>query len=676
MRHINCRAQALVVLAGLLTGSASARLVEQQKGVFVEDFAPEIYGELESAGLKGPKSMKITKPGGKSALHLRGAQQSVLYYGDTKYKDFVLEVEMQKKGGSYAGVVVRDHWRVYFQMRNYLALNASCRRRDLPSGQLWKSSGRFGGKRTLKIVCVGPVLHAYVDGKSMFKYTIPDEPGRIGFYAHNGEAYYHRFRVDTHVDPLEAVTAKPVAPDDALVFDPGKNVDFKIDVGNYTDTAQQVRVSAAVKTWDDEVLKEGSRQVRAVGGNTPVEFDMGRLPKGFYKVAMQAECGGRQVASNDDIPLAVHERWNGTFEAPLIPIAPYSKYQCETSPLYKYTYAHAIARSLRDHHINAIVACPMMFGYDTKVFDIFHSYGVAIVARSGGNMGHPAVVGALVHDEPKMEEMPKLKKQYEQLRAKTDKPFTTCLVGEATGLGGSVPKWEILEPTGPGLRAFRWYGVKKSFYDALHPLHYKGNLLPLADVLRVVEASSETPYWFVPPSFGATQHEGYFMNPTPAQMKTLMHLPMAYGCRGLLPFCLQPQSNRESAMIEQKSIKPCDGKYAAMAEVAKKINAHAKLLVSLTHGGFDVRCRSPFVEVVPRKDPTGKLYVYVVNKNARAPVETQLLVWADSWRLDSVKSVYDGKALPVRQDAEGYLTMPLSLEPGDGDLLVTDARRK
>lgn len=32
-------------------------------------------------------------------------------------------MRMKKISGNYAGVVVRDHWRVYLQMRNYLSLN-------------------------------------------------------------------------------------------------------------------------------------------------------------------------------------------------------------------------------------------------------------------------------------------------------------------------------------------------------------------------------------------------------------------------------------------------------------------------------------------------------------------------------------------------------------------------
>jgi hypothetical protein len=88
-----------------------------------------------------------------------------------------------------------------------------------------------------------------------------------------------------------------------------------------------------------------------------------------------------------------------------------------------------------------------------------------------------------------------------------------------------------------------------------------------------------------------------------------------------------------------------------------------------------VRCRSPFVEVVPRSGPDGTLYAYVVNKNAKEPVSTRLLVWAGTWEMKSVRSVYSGRSLQVARDDEGYLSVPVTLAAGDGDLLVTDASR-
>jgi len=668
-----------------LSGSARAGLEEVEKGVFVDDFekggvdglsVDEAIAKRKDPKLV-PQVMKIQNDGDGKALFLKGAFQNSLYYCGKTFKDFSLEAEIKKGRGSYGGVVVRDRWRVYFQMRGFLCLNAQSGTEGVPDGELWKSAETFTGYHKLKVVCVGPLLHVYVDGRSMVRYRIAEGAGRVGFYSHGGgEVSCRSFRIETQVDPLEALQVEPQAPKDALVFTPDEAVKLDFAVHNYLDQEQTVEIAASVNTWAGETLKAGGRQAVKVGaaGSALATFDLGRLAAGFFRIDLQADCQGKPICRKDDIPLAIQRPWTGTFQAPLIPLAPYSKYMCEKSPLYMYTYAHAMANSLREHNLNAVVADPMLFT-TPKVYDIFRSYGIAVITRSAGYIDHPAVIGALVEDEPKMEEMETLKAKYESLRQQTDKPFTTCMVGEATGLGDTVQKWEILRSTKPGLRCLRWYGVKKSYYDALHDLKYKGNLLPLPDLLRVVEASEETPYWFVIPSFGGTDHEAYYQDPSPPQLTCMMHLAMAYGARGLLFYTLHRERDRWAALVEQKSLQPCDRKYEALASVAARIQAQASLLVSLRHGPLDMRCSDPCVEVVPREAPdTGRLYAYVVNKNAKAPASIRLWVPARAWELAKVEDVFAGKRLDVTRDEAGFLGTSLALEPGEGTLLATDAK--
>jgi hypothetical protein len=66
-------------------------------------------------------------------------------------------------------------------------------------------------------------------------------------------------------------------------------------------------------------------------------------------------------------------------------------------------------------------------------------------------------------------------------------------------------------------------------------------------------------------------------------------------------------------------------------------------------------------------------YVYAVNKDTRSPVSSRLLLWAEKWALAGVRDVYSGKALEVKPpDEEGYLSVPLTLEPGEGQLLAME----
>ena len=665
------------VLLGLLANGAAADFREIEKGVLVEDFEAGGLGQFVPYGKEGkgkasmPAVLEIATDAGKAALHLKGTFHSRAYLRDRTFKDFAFTARMRKASGNYAGLVVRDHWRVYLQMKCYLSVNS-----DAPGqqskGELLKSGEAFPGYHNLKVVCAGPLLHAYVDGKVVFKHKIAPSAGRIGLYAHGGgEAYYDELRVETGVSADHYVLVEPVAPGGCLVFAPNENVVLRFRASDFSGSEQLVTIAASLKTWAGQVVKQPKpRELKATaGGDSIAAFDVGRTAPGFYRVDLHATCGGKGVSGVDDLPVAVQERGSvAKLTPPTIPVAAYYKYFNRTSPLYRNTYAHAAARSLKDHHFNAVVAGP---SFTRETIDIFRGYGIATIAR-GKFLDHPAVIGTLSSDEPKPDQIASLKQTYEKLRQATDKPVTTCMVGEGIGLGrpsDPVVMWRQLEPD---LRCFRWYGIKKSYYGILHDLKYKG-CLPLSSVLRIVEASSDTPYWFVPPALGRPQHEAYFHKPLPAQTRGMMHLALAYGADGILFWAFQTHRGWP-CFVEQKSLEPNDGNYAAAAEVAATIDKHAELIKSLEHAGLDIRCPSPAVAAVPRKSAKdGKLYVYAVNKDTSNPVTTRLLLWAETWTLTNVRDVFTGQRLPIARDEEGYWSIPLKLRPGGGRLLATDA---
>jgi len=325
----------IVILAACsVTGSSLAALKEVEKGVFVEDFEggypDQLRVDAKATGQKVvlPEVLKIEKENGRAVLHLKGGGfHNRVYYQDRKFKDFTLEVRMKKTAGSYAGIVVREHWRVYFQMRGYLAINS-----ELPElqskGELFKSGEEFKGYHELKVVCAGPLLHVYVDDQPLVTYRIPAGEGRIGFYSHGGgEAFYDDLRIDTRVAPEHYVLVEPEAPDGALVFPPETPVALKAKISNFSDSAKQVAVAASVRTWSGQAVKQEIRQEVTAGLNAEsvAEFDVGRISAGFYRVDLQASCDGKQVSKADDLPLAVQPRGSGQFKAPTLPVGAYYK---------------------------------------------------------------------------------------------------------------------------------------------------------------------------------------------------------------------------------------------------------------------------------------------------------------------------------------------------------------
>jgi hypothetical protein len=309
--------------------------------------------------------------------------------------------------------------------------------------------------------------------------------------------------------------------------------------------------------------------------------------------------------------------------------------------------------------MNAAVACG---AFEPDVVDVLNRYGVAVVERGGVYMDHPGVIGTLLGDEPGAEEMDYYRVQYEDLRQKTDKPITTCCVGEGIGLGGKYFFWK---ETNPKVRAFRWYGYKKHFYGIQHHLIYKG-VLPLSDVLRISYTSFDTPYWLLPLSNGGTEHEAYFQYPSPAEHRGTLHLAMAYGARGILFYGLQ--AGFGVGLVETVTLVPNGGNLEAIGEVAGNIQRHGELLKSLEVGKFDARCESPDVEPVPLHDGKDGRYVYVINRNTTDSVACKVF-WPVKLDRASVRDVYAGADISAVVEGP-YVTVPLELRPGDGKLLA------
>jgi hypothetical protein len=497
---------------------------------------------------------------------------------------------------------------------------------------------------------------------------------------------------------VQGLQVTPVDEDEALVFPLADDVRLTLRTTN--PTGRDVGLVASVRPFQGVPLAAGEREKALAQGQTLVAYgvsqycridtlsdqtiksveaiaktgagevrvNLGRLPRGLHMLDLDF-IQGEATLKNTKYPLFMAEDVEPReYAAPALPVGVYTRqmqYRRTEGPLWWKTYCHAMALDLRRHHVNAVIACG---GFSPGEVEIYNRYGLAGISRSGQMLDHPGVMASLIDDEPHPgEELEALKRKYAELRQKTDAIITTCMIGESMGLGTAGDPVNLWKELNPQARLFRWYGVKKHFYDALYPVYYKG-ALPFTSVLRIVEASSEIPWWVTLPAFGNDAHEAYFQNPAPAQVRCMTHLALAYGADGLIFFQYQ------EGLVDPVTLRPRDDKLAALGEVLGAIQPHMKLLRSLKHVGLDVRCPSPVVEALPLGVPEGPLHVYAVNKDARHPVSTQLLLWADVWQVSSLRDVYGGQELPLTRDAEGYWSARLTLEPGEGKLLVTDAK--
>jgi len=351
-----------------------------------------------------------------------------------------------------------------------------------------------------------------------------------------------------------------------------------------------------------------------------------------------------------------------------------------TSPRTDAAYVRAVAKSLKDHHFNAVVDNGR---FTRETLDIFGENGISVITRDGKFMDHPAVIAGLVGGDAapgkgQVKDIAALKQQYEALGRKTDKPLLPCTPGERLGLFGPDDPRNLWDALQPKVRCFRWYGVARGHYGVLHKRADRG-WLSFGSVMQVACPKGGypggAPCWVVLQAFGKNERETEYQNPSPAQIRAMMNLALAYGAKGVLLYALQ-DCDGWTCLVDEKSLKPSDGKYAAAAEVAARAAAHAELIASLKEGGLDIRCPNPAVDAVPLSDGKGRLCVYAVNKDAKNPVTTRLMLWADRWLWTTAQDVFNhGEVHKVKpRDEEGYLTLPLTLAPGEGKLFVTDVK--
>jgi len=672
---------AVLVLTGLCCTDVGASLEEVEDGVFVDDFEDGMLLDWE---LDDGTDAELTEGEENSLLNVRGKGRLVL--ADLEFKNFAAEVTIS---GGGAGIEFGGKYRAVLTTAWDGSLRVSEKRKELA---MLKRGYKIGGSYRLKIVSVGPFVRVYVNGRKEFEKTDASPvKGPLALVTDELGALLDDVRITAKLSPEDGALAVPVEEDQALVF--SSETDAKLHLKTVNATGRDLRLGAAIRhpkaTYVGEsatgaktkgrIVKYGTKYfytVEAVAGEPvaraetvlkpksekAIDLNLGKVPPGSYLLELSFAWAGKEQSHRLCLFIVFKDVEPVEYRPPVIPVGAYSSREPKAmkmeDPLWWHTYMHAFGLTLKQHHLNAIVACGACEPEDIK---ILNRYGVAVVTRGDMYLDDPGVIATFLGDEPAPSEREFYRMEYDRVQKMTDKPVSTCCVGESIGLGGKYFFWQ---ETQPRVRAFRWYGFKKHFYGIHHHLIYKG-WLPLSDVLRISYTSFDTPYWLLPLSNGGKDHEAYFQFPSAAQHRGTLHLAMAYGARGVLSYCLQEAFG--ASLVNTVFLTPNGGNMAAIGEVAGHIQKHAELLCSLKVGKFDVRCESPDIEPVPLHDGKDGRYVYAVNRNTKEALACKLF-WPLKQGRTKVRDVYADSAVQA-EIGESFVNVSFGLAPGDGRLL-------
>ena len=676
------RISLVMAIVGLVWSTASGEGPKKAKGgIIVCDFEnglPKDWKLTSSRGArpKNTPNAELEKNGGNTVLEL--GKDALMTLGDEALLNFSIEATMRREYDNtqaHVGFQFRNGYKAYFRRPGRI---------ELTGPKQAKGRGFARNRSTYKpvhfrIVVVGPVVRFFVDGKYEGQFDeLELTPGPVALYQkglkHN--VYFDNVKLNTRVNPQQFLVCEPVTGEDqALVFDPDKDVKLAFKVTNHAAEAQEAELGIEVATFDGRPVfgTTTAPMLVGAGASQTLATNLGRLPEGYYRV--------RLLPTGKTVPLAVHVRGTVTEDQitmPKILTGVYWYYFAwELPPVWWNTYVHAACNDLRKHHFNTIICAA---GMPTSAIDIAMQYGIRCFVRGGGkdgNVSHPNSIGGFLGDEPhKGQEQRYLKDYSSMLEKYPDKQFTTCMIGDG-GVDGCQPWWDTWMPLSEDnrvVRMFRWYGIKK-FQIGIGRRY--GGLPPLCEILRDM-SRDESPYYFIMPSFGGDEGiRAYFGNPLPSQIRCMMHLAAAFQAKGLFFWTYQTPFPKHKAFVDPATLLPLDGKWAAAGEAAAKIQANADLLASCKWKG-----RYSFVEgpslleafmLTREEDPAQ--YFYVVNKDTVRSVNGRLFQLDTGYSLQDLFSgqdiqISEGTVALMRPDqtAVGGVA-PISLMPGDAVLL-------
>jgi len=502
------------------------------------------------------------------------------------------------------------------------------------------------------------------------------EKGLVALFGQ--DAYFDDLKVSVAPSPLDASIVVPAPPakvkPEAYAFLAAADVTVHFEVLNYG--GSEVQFSLAIDEFNEASRRDLGQKPVPAGSSTPkrLAFELGRMEPGFYQMHMAFSAGGK-TAGKEVWPLAVLRSMGGKkedFVKPVLPMGPYlaSMKYCRTRPpFYGNTYIYKIFDDLSHFGFNALVECGRSLSEEN--LELCQRYGIAVWDR-GKPRNHPIVLGSLIGDEPRPDTLSQYVKQYREARAERENPdqlLLTNIVADRSASCISHFFWDVIQPRHRLCRIYSCTGATTT----LDNLRLAGKSLSYPGQLKNVQNYGSTPYSILVPTFGGGT-EAFYRDPTPAEVKVMMHMSLAYGAKGLFFYTWQSQGSE--AFVDTYSLRPLDGKVPAAAEELRKIRPHCELIRSLEPDVRRVFSSSPWVEAVPLRSGD-RTYVYVVNRNIRTKTVVELS-WDPERQVARVSDLYADQALEVFQaPSEGdevSCRVRLDLLPGGGALLEVTAK--
>jgi len=538
----------------------------------------------------------------------------------------------------------------------------------------------------LKVVCTPSFIRIYRE-ESLIGNLVIDmkrswpkkgvEKGPVALFGQ--DAWFDDLKASVAPPPLDASVVLPDLPRDvepgAYAFLASEDVTVHFGVLNYG--ASEVQFSLSIDEFNEATRRDLGRRPVPPGSSSPkrVTFELGRMEPGFYQMHMAFSADGK-TAGKEVWPLAVVRSMGGRkedFVKPALPMGPYlaaMKYCRTRPPFYGNTYIRKIFDDLSHFGFNMLVECGRSLS--AANLDLCQKYGIAVWDR-GKPRNHPIVLGGLIGDEPRRDRMGQYVKAYKEARAERENPDQLLLTNVVADRSLSCLNqffWDTIRPRHRLCRIYSCTGTT-SVLDNLRLvgkcISYPGQLKNIQNYL------GNTPYSILVPTFGG-ETKAFYRDPTPAEVRVMMHMSLAYGAKGLFFYTWQSQGS--AAFVDTYSLRPLDGKVPAAAEEIRKIRPHGELVRSLEPDVRRVFSGSAWVEAVPLRSGKGT-YVYVVNRNIRTKTSVELF-WEPERQVTRVIDLYTDRSLEVFQAPfegdELSCRVRLDMLPGAGALLEVTAK--
>lgn len=677
VRHAGLTVIALLALVLAPTGWSALEQIDDS--TWRDDFEGDT---LDGWGL--PDYYRLSEVDGNGVLEVGGegipSEQVKLAYpgvGPT-LTNYAVECRVRQMTGSWAGLYFRKSEAGHFEAFVYGQRMLIRRQPGAVVLSLAPLPETEDGWHTLRITGVDSTIRVYVDGSLQF--SCSDEEltsGTCGIASHQTHAFYDDFVISTDLRPEETLFVRPDAPVEGLVVPPDAPARIDLSVWNASDATRDVEIGWALDegatTEVPVALQPDERRL--------LPLDLGVLQEGIHWIELAVSEGGRQYEGGQ-FPLAAVTPPDAEFEEPFLAFGAYDKYQLGGEEWALNTYLHAMCNDMRKHGLNTIMAGNAMPKPTTRQLDILARYGVKVILRGMGELPrevttHPAVLAIAFGDEPTVDDLASYRARFEELAEKTAAPITTCLIGESAGTRSPADPWLIWPELGSNFKLARYYPIRKSVYDLVRYPAYKLNYPPHATLRLIEVAAGEGGWYYVIQGFGEPVSEEtpepYWRNPDAAEMRGMAHLALAHGARGVISYPYQTERANWPALVDQRWLQPTDGKYEALAEVARQVAPVRETLLASKWAAIEVRATPLTVEAVGRETEDGRRLVYLVNRDTDAPADA---------RIEIMDPVVDSNRVPIAWTRELFSatdvpfepmdmssTLALQLKPGGGALL-------